>query len=138
VRANGKLILTGGDYHFRNLYADSKTRLECEGRCRIFVQNRVQFLYGAYLGPTEGASIGAVDIIFYVGGANGKTGGLYAMPKAADIGSSAIIKANMYAPNGTLSIGSKAEVEGSFIAKDVEIGTKASVRHNSANWPYNF
>jgi UDP-3-O-[3-hydroxymyristoyl] glucosamine N-acyltransferase len=70
-----------------------------------------------------------------VGGTNGKTGALYARPKAADIGSRAIIKANMYAPNGTLSIGSKAEVEGSFIAKDVEIGSKASVRHNSANWP---
>jgi hypothetical protein len=135
VRAKGKLILTGGDYHFRSLYAGLMTRLECKNQSTIFVRNRVRFLYGTYLGPAKRTPIDAADIIFYVGGTNGKTGALYARPKAADIGSRAIIKANMYAPNGTLSIGSKAEVEGSFIAKDVEIGSKASVRHNSANWP---
>jgi hypothetical protein len=134
VRAKGKLILTGGEYHFRSLYAGLITRLECENRSTIFVQNRVRFLYGAYLGPAKRAPIGAADIIFYVGGTNGKNGSLYARPKAADIGSRAIIKANMYAPRGTLSIGSKADVEGSFVAKDVEIGTKATVRHNSTDW----
>ena len=134
VSAKGKLILTGGDYHFRSLYAGLITRLECEGRCTISVQNRVRFLYGAYLGPAKSATIGAADIILYVGGANGKSGSLYARPNAVDIGSRAIIKANLYAPKGTLLIGSKAEVEGSFIAKDVEIGTKARVRHNSLNW----
>jgi hypothetical protein len=135
VRAKGKLILTGGEYHFRSLYAGLIARLECKSRSTIFVQKRVRFLYGAYLGPAKKAPIGAADIIFYVGGTNGKNGSLYARPKAADIGSRAIIKANMYAPRGTLSIGSKTDVEGSFIAKDVEIGTKARVRHNSADWP---
>jgi hypothetical protein len=135
VRFKGKLILTGGEYHFKNLYAGFKTRLECERRSTIFVQNRVLFLYGVYLGPAKKAPIGAADIIFYVGGTNGETGALYAWPKAADIGYRAIIKANMYAPNGTLSIGPRAKIEGSFIAKDVEIGTKARVRHNGADWP---
>ena len=42
------------------------------------------------------------------------------------------IKANIYAPNGTLSIGYNAKMRGAFIARDIAVGSRASVWHESA------
>jgi hypothetical protein len=47
---------------------------------------------------------------------------------AGIIGLAANIKANMFAPNGTLWIGAASKVEGAFVAKDVVVGMGADVK----------
>ena len=132
VRYKGKLILSGGQYHFKDLKVGFIGSLECAGRSEIYVQDRVWFGFGAKLRPAASADIDATDIVLYVGGANGNKGALGAMLKAVGIGFGADIKANIYAPNGTLSIGYNAKMRGAFIARDIAVGSRASVWHESA------
>jgi hypothetical protein len=84
------------------------------------------------VGPAASADISAADIIFYVGGTDGKSRWLIAKQKAVDIDFNTKITANLYAPNGTLSIGLNAKLHGAFIARDVLVGLNAKVWHNSA------
>jgi hypothetical protein len=132
VKAKGKLILTGGEYHFMSLDVGSKASLECAGPSKIYVHDRAKFRSGAYVGPAASADISAADIIFYVGGTDGKSRWLIAKQKAVDIDFNTKITANLYAPNGTLSIGLNAKLHGAFIARDVLVGLNAKVWHDSA------
>ncbi len=54
-----------------------------------------------------------------------KVGTLNASPKAAQVGTNGKFKANLYVPNGTLLIRSKAQATGSFIGRDVSVGSQA-------------
>ena len=132
VGFKGKLILSGGQYHFKDLDVGLIGSLECAGRSKIYVQNRVWFALEANLRPSASASIDATGIVLYVGGANGGKGFLWAIAEAVRIGIGADIKAIIYAPNGTLSIGYGAKMRGAFIARDIAVGSSASVWHKSA------
>jgi len=132
VRSKGRLILSGGQYHFSDLKVGLIGAVECAGGSEIYVQDRVLFGLGAKLHPSASANIDATDIVLYVGGSNGNKGALWSIAQAVRIGLGTNIKANIYAPNGTLSIGDRAKMRGAFIARDIVVGSRASVWHESA------
>lgn len=105
--------------------------VECAGHTQIYVANRVWLGFGAKLRPAASADIEARDIVLYVGGANGNKGSLSSIAKAVGIGIGADINANIYAPKGTLSIGYGAKMNGAFIARDIAVGSRATVRLDS-------
>ncbi|HVO76239.1 MAG TPA: hypothetical protein VMT35_19610 [Ignavibacteriaceae bacterium] len=52
--------------------------------------------------------------MFYIGGINGSSGSLSALPVAVKIGIKNIVKANFYVPNSTLRIMINSEAEVAF------------------------
>jgi hypothetical protein len=84
------------------------------------------------IGPSPQSGIGAKDVVFYVEGTNGNLGNLFSYPRAAEIGSLNEVKANMYVPNGTISIDAGSKVQGSFIAQGIVVGIGVQVTLDSA------
>jgi YD repeat-containing protein len=128
VRQNATLILIGGTYHLENLdlgYTGSQVLFQAP--TDLIINNRLEPGQNAIIGPDEGSGISAKDIRIYVNGINGNTGNLGATPKAARVGYNNTLKANIYAPNGTLLIKQGTVAEGSFIARDVQIGLSVEV-----------
>jgi hypothetical protein len=130
LEPGARLRLTGGVYHFMNLYVGSNARVLCDDYTEIRIQERLQPGSKSIIGiSSEGTSKGlsAGDVVIYVHGQNGKKGLLNSVPEAAVIGEGSTVKANIYVPNGTLRIKEGCDITGSFIAEDVAIGQKAKV-----------
>ncbi len=132
VKKNGKLILRGGEYHINLFNGGINNQIVFQSPSEVRIADKFDSGQGSYIGPEDTTTVSAKDIIFYVGGINGNNGNLGATPKAAKIGISNVIKANFFVPNGTLWIKEHSEIEGSFIAKDIEFGIGAKVKLNSA------
>lgn len=133
VRSNATLILTGGVYHLENLdLGDNGAKILFRDKTDLILNNRLEPGKKGFIGPEDGSGISAKDIIIYVNGVNGNTGNLGATPKAATVGLNNVLKANIYAPNGTIKIRENSSAEGSFIGKDVLIGLFVQVTLNSA------
>ena len=129
----GTLILSGGTYHMENLelgyyYA----RILFRGPTEIVISNKLMSWIKSYIGPEEGYELSAKDICIYVGGVNGGSRYLRNYPKAVQIGRYGKVFANLFAPNGTVSIQRDCIAKGAFIGKDVVIGYGVSVTLDSA------
>ncbi len=132
VRKNATLTLTGGTYHFENLdLGDLNAKVLFQTPTDLIINNRLEPGKSAVIGPDVGSGISAKDIRIYVNGINGGTGNLGATPKAAQIGYTNTLRANIYAPNGTVLIKQGTVAEGAFIGKDVKIGMNVQVTLNS-------
>ena len=132
VRKNATLILTGGTYHFENLdLGNTGARVLFQAPTDLIINNRLGPGKNAVIGPDDGSGISAKEIRIYVNGINGTTGNLGATPKAAQIGYANTLRANIYAPNGTVWIKQKTVAEGAFIGKDVKIGKNVQVTLNN-------
>jgi hypothetical protein len=127
IKKNGRLILTGGTYHLKSITAGEDTRILVQSASEIRIADKFSSGEGSYIGPEDTTTLRANEIVFYVGGINGKTGTLGADPKAAKIGMRNTVKAMFYVPNGTLWIREGSEVEGTFVGKDVEVGIGVKV-----------
>ncbi|RLB39709.1 MAG: hypothetical protein DRH12_11140, partial [Deltaproteobacteria bacterium] len=132
VRPKGKLVLEGGEYHFEKLRLDPKASVVCLAPTEIRIEGRLLTWPKAYIGPAADSEITAKDIVILVGGINGRNGNLRENPKAVTIGIANNIKANIYAPNGTLWICGVTHAEGSFIGRDVIIGVMVTMSIDSA------
>lgn|GEM_PF-710084 len=131
IKSQATLILTGGTYHLQNLEVGTKAKVLFQAPTEVIINNRLEPGSNAAIGPEEGSGINARDIVFYVNGINGNTRNLDASPKAAIIGTKSTVKANIYAPNGTIWLKNHVDAEGAFIGKDVLVGTTAKVTQNS-------
>lgn len=131
VGYSATLTLTGGEYHFRNLTTDSYSKVYFDTISEVRVKDRLNIGYKGVVSPAASSGIVAHDIIFYVEGINGNTGGLTEYPKAVETGSYASLDVNIYAPNGTVEIDYSADVVGAIIAKDVETSSYASLTLDS-------
>jgi hypothetical protein len=124
VRANAVLTLTGGTYHLENLnLGDNNSKIYFQGATDLVIRNRLEPGRNSIIGPAEGSGLQAHDIRIYVNGINGSTGNLGGSPKAAIVGESSTVKANLYAPSGTLWIRFGSEAEGAPICVG-EIGCR--------------
>ncbi|MCP5004063.1 MAG: hypothetical protein GY941_08995, partial [Planctomycetes bacterium] len=133
VRKNATLTLTGGAYHFENLdLGDLNAKVLFQTATDLIINNRMGPGKSAVIGPEDGSGISAKDIRIYVNGINGSSGNLGATPKAAQIGETNTLQANIYAPNGTLLIKQGTVAEGAFIGRDVKIGQNVQVTLNSS------
>jgi len=131
LKSKSTLIFTGGTYHLQNLELGANSHVLFQAPTEVIINNRLEPGSHSQIGPADGSGITARDIVFYVNGMNGSTGDLGANPQAAVIGTQSTVKANIYAPNGTIRIMNHCDVEGAVIGKDVLVGTEVQIIQNS-------
>lgn len=141
VKNKGRLIFSGGEYHMENLDIGNDVEVVFLAPTVLLIADKFSTGNKSSFGPADNAGISAADILVYVGGYNGKAKkkddeltrdelleeSFRRKPQAVDVGVQSEFSANVYAPNGTLSLGQKSEVKGGFIARDVEVGVQAKV-----------
>jgi hypothetical protein len=143
IESNGILELQQGVYNLGNLSLGSGSELFCLGACEIRIADHLFPGTKAYLGPypVSPPPVGDTsgprprDIIVYVAGEDGKVKNNKATlqnPEVAIIGEGNVIRANVYAPNGTLLIREGCLLEGTFTANNVVIGKKSILWLDSA------
>ena len=131
VRKNSVLTLTGGEYHIKDLTLLGEAQLRFEAATDLRIDGRFTADLGMLIGPADGSSLSASDFIIYVSGMNGENGGLLEEPLAVSFGNFAEIDANIYAPNGSIVIKGNSTLEGSFVAKDIQIGRNTAITLDS-------
>jgi hypothetical protein len=133
VRADATLVLGGGVYHFENLNMGENNAMLCfEKATELIINNRLEPGANAIIGPCVGSGIGASDIRIYVNGSDGADGSPNASPEAAEVGYENNVRANIYAPNGTILVKAGSVIEGALIGKDIIIGHDVEITLNSA------
>jgi hypothetical protein len=132
VKPKGKLTLTGGTYEFRSLSLNYLASVKCQAPTTILIKKRLYTSLKTYVGPDPDSAIGAKDLVIHVEGQNGGSGKPVSLPMAAIIGLGADIRANLFAPNGTIWIGAGSKTRGAFIARDVVVGMGTDVSLETA------
>jgi hypothetical protein len=132
VGRKATVTFTGGVYHFRTIQVDREAKLYFSAASVVRVQQKLSTKNLVTIGPAVGAAIDASAIVLYVAGVNGTGGGLTATPKAVEIGVDNTLKANLYAPNGTIWLQDRTQATGAFLGKDIDVGVDAQVRLDSA------
>jgi hypothetical protein len=131
VKSQATLIFTGGTYHLKNLDVGAKAGILFQAPTEVIIDNRLEPGSWSEIGPEAGSGISARDIVFYVNGINGVDGNLDSIPEAAAVGTHSTVKANIYAPNGTVRLKEHSVVEGAALGKDVQLGTQAKLTLDS-------
>ncbi len=143
VAGTGTVVFTGGIY---NVGAIQTGPGSCAVPCRtlsfsapadVRVAERLDLGSDAFVGPAAGSGVTAAQIILYIGGIDGATGALGSLPRAVNFGRGSTVQANVYAPNGTISLGRDSSVTGAFLARDVliEQGSTITAASYFANRP---
>lgn len=132
------LCFSGGTYNIKSISGGNGSNILFDAPSDMRVQGRLAASNVAVLGPGDcdaGGPTelpGASDIIFYVSGINGATGGLLETPSAVRMGgTSSFISANFYAPNGLIDVERGSVVTGSFIALDFNLDRDSSLTADS-------
>ena len=121
----------GGGYAFASISADRDAQLRFAAPSDVVVNGRISLGRDTTVGPASGSGITAGSIRIQVNGINGSDGALQSSPPSIDIGNGADIFANVQAANGSIVIGSGAEVDGSFFARDIKVGRDGHFTINS-------
>jgi VCBS repeat-containing protein len=132
VGRKGTVTFTGGTYHFRTVQVDREAKLFFSAASTIRVQQKMSVLQTSIIKPATGATIDGSDIVFHIAGANGTTGTLAATPKTVEIGVDNVVWANIYAPNGTIWMKDRTQVQGVLLGKDVQVGPDVQVTLDSS------
>ena len=133
VKTNGTLFFKGGGtFSIRSLNTENKVKLLFDEPTEVLISDRFDTDVNCYIGPADGSSIDASNIVFYVAGINGKNGNIYSLPASAQIGVNNDLYANLYVPNGTLWLTGLTNAAGAFIAKDVRVGINVDIYEKSA------
>lgn len=125
------LSLDGGTYDVLSVTAGKNASLLFAAAAEVRVQGRLLTGKGVVVGPEGGSGVAPHDLVFYVAGIDGLDGALGSTPRAAEIGHSNALLANVYAPNGTLRIGQFGEATGAFLARDVLVENGAALALDS-------
>ncbi len=144
VAGTGTVVFSGGLYNVRAIETGSGG--SCVVPCRtlsfaapadVRVAERLDAGTDAFVGPAAGSGVTAAQIILYVGGIDGTDGSLGSLPRAVNFGRGSTVEANVYAPNGTISLGRDSSVTGAFLARDVliEQGSAVTAASYFANRP---
>jgi RHS repeat-associated protein len=132
ARNGSTVTFTGGNYDFSEWDVGENVQLLFQAPSEIRISGKLAVEQGSYLGPEPGSSeLDARDIVIYVTGINGGTGGLGATPKAAKFGIATTVQANVYVPNGTLWLRQNGQFTGAFLGKWVILGIGATAEHLS-------
>ena len=127
VSSNATLRLSPGVYNVRSILTDSNAKILFQnlasGKADIRVQNQLTTGNNGIVRSDDGDPLKAAKIIFYVGFASGA--GL--TPDAVTFGNNGTIHANVYAPNGTVSLSNNVNATGAFLARDVDLGNNVHV-----------
>ena len=129
------LRLRGGIYHWASLQLGDEARIEALAPVQIRIAGRVATLARVSVVGGSGTSLTAKDIRIEVSGRNGASGALSDTPVAAAWGNDLTAQAVMLVPNGTLSIGQRAELTGAVGARDVFIDIDSKPTYQSGLGP---
>ena len=130
VNHDATLILTGGVYHMEKLDIRQDAKLHFTAATEVRIKNEMDTDAKAYIGPAPSApSLPASQIIFYCEGAD--DGGDLAST-VVQIGERNTVKANFYAPNGTVYLRANTVATGAFIGKRAQIGERVELTLKSA------
>jgi hypothetical protein len=134
----GRVVLSGGVYEVRGVELQAEAGcghpcavLELAGATDLRIAQRLAVGHGAAIRPAVGSGVTAADVVVYVGGVNGGSGAPDALPAAAAFGEGASLRANVYAPNGTVRLDRHVTARGSLIARDAELDHHATLELES-------
>jgi hypothetical protein len=127
IGTGATVTMTGGVYNVRSIKLGKDARLLFTEGADIRVEGDLFTGRNSVVGAASGSEVFPSEVVIYVGGINGAAGGLLEAPLAADLGRESTFSANVYAPNGTIKIGTAMLATGGFIARDVWVGTGARV-----------
>ncbi len=127
VMAGGVLTLTGGNYNIAALAVASQGQVQFDDFTQVRIAGRLQTGTSAIIRPSATSSEDACGLVLYVAGTNGHSGALPGPPQAARIGEKNVVHANIYVPNGTLTLAASTRATGAFMGRDVEIGPDVRV-----------
>jgi HYR domain len=130
--APGKtLTLLGGTYVFKSVVLEDKSALVAIRPTTVEVSLRVNIGMRVKIGAAPGSTNDAHDMVFYVQAPDAPT------QLAWQTDDQLNINANVYAKNGTLSIGRGSTAIGAFIGNALAIGNASVLRIDSAfDCPY--
>jgi uncharacterized repeat protein (TIGR01451 family) len=111
VQNNATLILTGGTYQIASLSLSANAKVRFLAASEVRIVNGMNADSNSIIGPDASApALEASQIVFYVQGADNPTA-------VVQVGSNGTVKANIYAPNGTVWLKSNTNATGAFIGK---------------------
>jgi len=123
---HARLELKNGDYDFQSVTLGTHAKIVCNasGDQRVNIRIKETLVSNnakAYIGPKvfEG---NAKNIVIYIEGRG----------QAATLGEGNVLRANLYARNGSVTTGNCCLIVGSVIARDITIGHRNNVIYNSA------
>jgi hypothetical protein len=127
VKTNGTLILTGGLYQVSSLDIQTNARVFFLAAAEVRVKNGIAADANSVIAPDASApALQASQIVFYVEGADSSG------QPVVQVGPNGTVKANIYAPNGTVWLKSSTTGTGAFIGKQVNIDTSVELTLKSA------
>jgi hypothetical protein len=114
-----RLLLASGTYAFRSLTLNRGASLLCDGTCVIGVDDEVQVGDLATISTTTSpADATKLRIEVEFGGARRASFRAYWKSK---------VDATVYAPNGSIRLGTNGRFTGSFVAREVEVHNRSRV-----------
>ncbi len=132
VNHKGALILSAGIYHISSLDIRQDAGLYFIGPVEVWVKNEMDTDSKVFIGPHQSVpGLMASQIIFYVQGVDDQgrrhDGDENLAPTVVQIGERNTVKANIYAPNGTVWLKANTEATGAFLGKAVRIGERVKL-----------
>lgn len=116
-----RLVLAGGEYHFRSLDLGDSARIECSTPCSVRVVGRVSAGAYTFVGPRESSCANAADVRLVTSARDRFQHG--ARSSAMSFGDYAEIDARLRAPYGTLSVGVDATGKADLFAKAIQLSS---------------
>jgi Zn-dependent metalloprotease len=121
------LTLEGGLYQVQDLKVGDFSRLECISSCEIRVQGRLIADQNSYTGYKDGSNLTADDVKIFVGGFDKKNGELFETPESVIFGINSVVIGRLYAPNSTLWLQDGSSARGTFIGREIRLGSRINV-----------
>ena len=122
------LTLTGGLYYFREWDIRAEAKVYVSAPVEIRVSEHLRTWSETVVGPAPTApALAATDVRIIGTGVNGITGAISATPKAVQFGVGSHVRANVYAPNGTLWVKQGSTATGAFVGKWVRMGNGGTI-----------
>jgi hypothetical protein len=122
------LTLTGGDYFFDSLRVRENGQLRFAAPSTVHVTGKVRIGAAAVVAPEPGSGMGAQDIVLWVAETDSSPG----PPMAFFGGENAQLTLNLYAFNGTVTLGEATQGTGSFLGLRVHVKAESVLNVDSA------
>jgi hypothetical protein len=130
---NAVVTLTGGNYYFTSIEMGSNAQLLFSAAANIHVTGRVSVGNSARVLPAAGSGIVAHNIVFWVTGTDGPP----TSPTAFNTSNDVQLQANVYARNGTVTLGQYNNATGAFLGLRVNVQNNTTLYLDSAfDFPY--
>ncbi|WP_454062961.1 PKD domain-containing protein [Candidatus Nitrospira salsa] len=128
VGKRATVTLTGGEYHFRKWNIRREAKVYATASVDIRVAEHLETRSEVLIGPAPNATtLTAADVKITGIAINGTLGNFSSTPKAVKFGVNNTLRANVYAPNGTLWVKQDSTAKGAFVGRWVRMGTESTI-----------